>query len=279
MARDDFFVRFWGVRGSIPSPGSHTAGYGGNTPCLEVRCADHLLVFDAGSGARRLGNSLTQASDTGSLDLFFTHCHYDHIEGLPFFSPLHDKGWNIRMWSGHLAAPMDTETMVAQFMERPYFPIGPDCFRAAVTYRDFTPGKTLHPQHGIEVRTAVLNHPDGAVGYRVDYRGRSICYVTDTEHVPGKPDKAVLDLISGADIVIYDCAYSDETFSKYVGYGHSTWQEGIRLCETANVGQFVVFHHLPGLRDEALDRIAASVESMRPGSLVAREGLVLRPGA
>lgn len=278
MARDDFFVRFWGVRGSIPSPGAHTSGYGGNTPCLEVRCGDHLMVFDAGSGARRLGNSLTHAAKSGSLDLFFTHCHYDHIEGLPFFAPLHAKDWSIRMWSGHLKPPMNTETMVAQFMQRPYFPIGPDCFRATVDYQDFKPGTTLEPQNGIVVRTGILNHPDGAVGYRIEFAGRSICYITDTEHVPGKPDQSIMSLITGADIVIYDSAYSDENFDQFRGYGHSTWQEGARLCAACNVGQLVVFHHLPGVRDEVLDEIGAKVDAMLPGSIMAREGLVLRPG-
>ncbi len=278
MARKDFFVRFWGVRGSIPSPGAYTSRYGGNTPCVEVRCGDRLFVFDAGSGARKLGNMLTEMNDTGSLDLFFTHCHYDHIEGLPFFAPLHAPGWTIRMWSGHLQAPMNTASMVARFMERPYFPIGPNYFRAKVNYQDFYPGDTLNPNGAASIRTAPLNHPDGAVGYRVDYKGRSFCYVTDTEHVPGEPDQNVLDLIEGADVVVYDAAYCDTTFEKFKGYGHSTWQEGARLCKAANVGKLVVFHHRPGKRDEALDELAEKVDKMMPGSILAREGLELSPG-
>ena len=275
MARERFFVKFWGVRGSIPSPGAHTAGYGGNTPCLEVRCGDKLLVFDSGSGARRLGNHLKEHCTTRSLDIFFTHCHYDHIEGLPFFAPLHAKDWNIRMWSGHLPPPKNTAQMVADFMQRPYFPIGPDCFQATLEYRDFKPRDTLTPVEDVSIRTAPLVHPDGAVGYRIDYGGRSICYITDTEHTPGKPDEIIMELIQDADIVIYDAAYTDEEFERYKGYGHSTWQEGARLCEACNVRQYVVFHHRPGLPDIQLDEIAAKVEMMSPGSLVARENTVL----
>jgi len=156
------------------------------------------------------------------------------------------------------------------------FPVPPDVFKAKMEYRDFKGGETLAPAAGIVLRTAVLNHPDGATGYRIEFRGKSVCYVTDTEHVPGKPDKNVLGLIQGADIVIYDCMYTDEEYAKsYVGWGHSTWQEGVRMCKAAGAKKLVVFHHDPDHDDDKLDAIGREVEAALPGALMAREGLEL----
>lgn len=275
MAGNEFYVRFWGVRGSIPSPGPKTVVYGGNTPCIEVMCGPKRLIFDAGSGIRALGDELCANGGRHNLDLFFTHCHYDHIEGLPFFAPLQDKRTRMRMWSGHLPKP-DTRKMVKDYMQPPYFPVGPDCFPAEIEFHEFSPGDELAADDSLRLRTVMLNHPGGAVGYRIDYEGKSICYVTDTEHVPGQHDQDILSFIDGAEVVIYDAAYDDDEFHDYVGYGHSTWQEGCRLCDMANAGQYVVFHHRPGADDDQLRTIETKLKSVRPASLLAREGLILK---
>jgi phosphoribosyl 1,2-cyclic phosphodiesterase len=122
-----------------------------------------------------------------------------------------------------------------------------------------------------------LNHPNRATGYRIEFGGKSICYVTDTEHVPGAPDANVLKLIHRADIVIYDSTYTDDEFSRFKGWGHSTWQEGVRLCDQAKVGRLAVFHHDPAHDDDFLDHIATEAERARRGTIVAREGLTLSP--
>jgi len=126
------------------------------------------------------------------------------------------------------------------------------------------------------VRTATLNHPDGATGYRVDYAGKSLCYLTDTEHVPNAPDRHILELIAGADLVIYDSMYTDAEYDTYVGWGHSTWQEGVRLCRAAGAKRMAVFHHDPEHDDDMLDGIAREVEKQLPGSVVAKDGLFLK---
>ena len=270
-----FNVRFWGVRGSIACSGPRTARYGGNTSSVEVHCGDRVLLFDAGTGMRYLGKSLEGARlDT---DVFFTHTHFDHVCGLPFFRPLFQPQNRFRLWAGHLRGAMTLKRVLAEFMMAPLFPVPPEVFRSTLEYRDFHAGETLSPTQDVSVRTAVLNHPDGATGYRVDYGGRSICYVTDTEHVPGSPDRNVLQLIDGADLVIYDSMYTDDEYRKYVGWGHSTWQEGIRLCKQAGAKRMVVFHHDPDHDDEVLDGIAREVDKALPGSMVAHEGLVLEP--
>ncbi len=276
MASEEFNVQFWGVRGSLPCPGVDYAGVGGNTPCLEVRCGGHVMVFDAGSGIRGLGQQLCAAA-CDRLDLFFTHCHYDHICGLPFFSPLYCPGTEIKMWSGHHLDDMTTEHMVRRFMAAPFFPVGPEVFRANVAYQDFSAGEELKPNGSISVQTTALNHPNGCIGYRIEYGGKTICYVSDTEHEIGKTDRAVCDLIQNADIVIYDAAYTADEYEGFRGFGHSTWQEGARLCDLAGVGQYVTFHHCPSHEDGFMDDLEQQLADERPGSLIAREGLILHP--
>jgi phosphoribosyl 1,2-cyclic phosphodiesterase len=273
--RSPFSVRFWGVRGSVACSGPRTARYGGNTSSLEVRCGEQLLLFDAGTGVRYLGKTLEGARL--DADIYFTHTHFDHICGLPFFRPLFQPHNRFRLWAGHLSGAMTLRRVLAEFMMSPLFPVPPEVFRATLEYRDFEAGETLQAGKGVSVRTAPLNHPDGATGYRVDYDGRSICYISDTEHVPGSLDRNIMGLIAGAELVIYDCMYTDDEYRRYVGWGHSTWQEGVRLCKEARAKRMVVFHHDPDHDDELLDAIARDVDKALPGSLVAYEGLSLEP--
>ena len=272
----NFSVRFWGVRGSIACCGPRTHRYGGNTSSVEVRCGERLLLFDAGTGIRYIGKTLERGAALDA-DIFFTHTHFDHVCGLPFFAPLFKAQNRFRLWAGHLGEGMTLRRVLSEFMVAPLFPVPPEAFRATMEYRDFTAGETLSAGGQIAVRTAPLNHPDGATGFRVDHDGRSFCYITDTEHVPGAPDRHVLGLMAGADLVVYDSMYTDAEYPDYVGWGHSTWQEGVRLCRQAGAKRLVVFHHDPEHDDEQLDGIARELDAALPGSMVAREGLVLEP--
>jgi phosphoribosyl 1,2-cyclic phosphodiesterase len=272
----DFFVRFWGVRGSVACPGTDTAVYGGNTPCVEIRCGDRLFVFDAGTGLRNLGKSIA-AEDITDVDLFLSHTHMDHIAGFPFFCYAFQPSNTLRVWSGHLEDELTTEGVLRQFMSAPLFPVPVDIFGADVSYHDFRAGETLTPSAGVTLRTTPLNHPQNATGYRVEYGGKSICYITDTEQREDGPDARIMALIDGADIVIYDSMFTDSEYAEYKGWGHSTWEEGVRLCDAADVGTFVVFHHMPERTDTDLDRIAKDAEAVRAGTVVAREGMLLSP--
>ncbi len=277
MAARDFWVRFWGVRGSISTSDPATQRYGGNTSCLEICCGERTLIFDAGSGIRYLGNELLRRGGALDADVFLTHTHFDHVCGIPFFAPFFVPGNSFRIWAGHLLPLLDVRQVLTELMMAPLFPVPPSIFNSTLDFRDFEAGDTLHPGDDVTIRTTPLNHPNGATGYRVEFDGRSICYLTDTEHFPDRIDENARQLIAGADLVIYDSMYTPEEYATRVGWGHSTWQAGAALCDAAEAGRLVIFHHDPDHGDQFMDRIGAEATAARPGTVVAREGLTLRP--
>ncbi len=276
-AEPEFLVRFWGVRGSTSTSDAGTRRYGGNTSCLEIRCGERAMIFDAGTGIRYLGNAMCNGGGAFDIDLFLTHTHFDHICGIPFFKPFFDPRNQFRVWAGHLLPDHTLKQVLEDMMMAPLFPVPPSVFGANIEYKDFRVGEALQPCPSVVIKTAPLNHPNGATGYRIEFGGRAICYLTDTEHFDGALDRNILDLIQGAEIMIYDSMYTPEQYENRVGWGHSTWQEGRRLCDAAGVETFVVFHHDPDHDDDFMDRLAKETEAARPGTVVAYEGLVLRP--
>lgn len=271
---DRFDVTFWGVRGSIACPGEKYARFGGNTSCVAMHCGKRLLIFDAGTGLRELGVSLAP-EERCEIDIFLTHTHFDHIAGLPFFQPIFRNGNRVRLWSGHLTPERTLHQVLCEFMMAPLFPVPPSIFGADVDYLDFDAGEELRPGEGIVVRTASLNHPNRATGYRVEFAGRAVCYITDTEHREGERDRNIVDLVSGADIMIYDASYTDDEYPHYRNWGHSTWQEGLRIADAARVDRTVLFHHDPSHDDTTMEGIAKEAELTRPGTITAREGMTL----
>lgn len=271
----DFWIKFWGVRGSVASPGEQTVKYGGNTSCIEMRCGEHRLIFDAGTGLKVLGDNLNLQEQL-DYNIFLSHSHMDHVCGFPFFRPAYLPNSRLTLWAGHLKPQqMSVEGMIRNMMDQPFFPITVDLLAASLTFRDFTAGETLYLGTDISIQTASLNHPGGATGYRVNYNNCAVCYVTDTEHVPNKPNQAILDLIQDADVLIYDSTYTDAEFPEHVGWGHSTWQEGARLAKMAGVKQFFVFHHDPSRTDDMLDMISAELPKHHSHAQIAREGLTV----
>lgn len=276
-------VRFWGVRGSISCSGAEYMRYGGNTSCLEVTAAGRRLIFDAGTGIRPLGLELARLAPI-DIDIYFTHTHLDHISGLTFFAPLFEKSNSVRLWAGHLKPPDTLKQVVKNLMQAPLYPVTLDVFQARVEFNEFRSSDVLACGE-IVMRTAPLNHPNGATGYRVEHGGKSICYITDTEQHSKGLDTNIVELCRGADIMIYDSSYTDAEYPRYKGWGHSTWQEGMRVADSAGVGTLVIFHHDPSHDDAFMDGVAREAAAARPGTapsglpraIVAHEGLTLCP--
>ena len=270
MAGEGLELKFWGTRGSLPTASPLHAEFGGCTMCVELRFGDEVIFFDAGSGLPFAGKQLW-AEGRRDFHIFFTHGHYDHIMGLPFFLPIYKPETRLTMWSGHLGTGGTTAGMVADFMREPFFPVGPEVFKATVEMRDFAAGETLKPVKGLTMHTAMLNHPGGAVGYRVECAGKIIAMVFDTEHEPGKEDPVVLDLMQGADLVLYDSNFTDAEFECFRTFGHSTWQEGIRLAKAAGAKRIAFVHHSTFRTDSELREIEAEAQELFPGAFCARD--------
>ncbi len=267
-------INFWGVRGSIPCPGPETVRYGGNTPCIEILAANERLIFDGGTGLRVLGQSLL-AHMPLKAHLFFTHSHWDHIQGFPFFLPAFIKGNSFKIYGAIAPNGATIKQRLQDQMLHPNFPVPLQIMQADLQFCDLQVGKKLEIGE-IRVETAKLNHPGEAVGYRISWRGLSVAYITDTEHYLNKLDENVLWLARQADVVIIDCTYTDEEYydekvSK-VGWGHSTWQEAVKIAKAAEVKQLVIFHHDPAHDDNFLDRVGTEAALAFPNAIMAREG-------
>ncbi len=273
-----FNVHFWGVRGSIPCPGPNTVRYGGNTPCVEMQVGGKRLIFDGGTGLHVLGQSLLRQMPA-EAHIFFTHSHWDHMQGFPFFTPGFVKGNRFSIYGAIAPDGSSVEQRLNDQMLHPNFPVPLQIMQADLNFCDVTPGEAIKIDD-ILVETAPLNHPGEAVGYRVNWHGGAAVYVTDTEHYPDRLDENVLWLARDADILIYDSTYSDEEYhspkSPKIGWGHSTWQEAIKIAKAANVKTLVIFHHDPAHDDDYLDNIGLQAKEKFPGAVMAKEGMVLQ---
>lgn len=271
-------VRFWGVRGSIAAAGPETAQVGGNTSCVEVRAGDGadetLIILDAGTGLRRLGESLRAPL---AAHLFLSHLHWDHIQGFPFFGPAYAPGNRIRLYAPErCTAGGDVRAALDAQMRAPHFPVGLDAMRAQLSFGAVAAGAVVRVGDAVAVQAAAAKHPNGCLAYRVDAGGRSVVYATDTEHdASGRIDRALLELARGADVLIYDAQYTSDEYAAKRGWGHSTAEEGARLAEAAGVGQLVLYHHDPTHDDWQVARIEAATRARFPATVAAREGLVL----
>jgi phosphoribosyl 1,2-cyclic phosphodiesterase len=268
-------ITFWGVRGSIASPGPDTIGVGGNTSCVEVRCGSQTIILDAGTGIRRLGDKL-MGEGAVEATLLLSHLHWDHIQGIPFFGPAYVPSSRLQIVGGTNGV-MPLRDALAHQMTAPVFPVRLDELRAKIDWREVKPAESFEVGD-VEVRVAKQNHPGGSYAYRLDYKGRSVVYATDTEHY-ACVDPALYALAKDADVLIYDSQYTPEEYrgssagNSKVGWGHSTYVAGVELARAADVGQYVLFHHDPRRDDAAVEEIERKTRELYPHSVAAREGL------
>lgn len=278
-AADELFeVEFWGVRGSIPTPGTTTRRFGGNTPCIEVRCGSQTLLFDLGTGAQGLGRRLQEGKKPVRAAIFFTHYHYDHLQGLPFFTPFFDPRNRFQLF-GAAREGKSLETIIRGQMVKPYFPVSVDAFRARMQYADVEGGQTVRIGNA-RVRTFELNHPGGCLAYRVDYRGRSFVFATDSEFGSDR-DAPFADFARDVDVLVYDGMYTEDEYVGRVGapkkgWGHSTWNDAIRAADAAGAKHLVIYHHEPTRDDAGMLQLEREARRVRKGLSVAREAGVLR---
>ena len=281
-------VKFWGVRGSVPTPGPSTVYYGGNTSCIEVRADGELIILDAGTGIRLLGLALAKEFGERPIaaTLLITHTHWDHIQGFPFFQPAYDAKNRLRIL-GYEGAKIGLGTTLAGQMESPYFPIALQEMPSNIVIEEL---KGMHFSIGrVRVEAWIMNHPGIAVGYRLFTSAGSVAYLPDNEpfsheqveapaHVTDTNNQRLLEFIRNADVLVADAQYERAEYSAHVGWGHGCADDVVRLAMSANVKQLFLFHHDPAHDDQ---RISAMVGRARAivrdegGSLLveaAREG-------
>jgi phosphoribosyl 1,2-cyclic phosphodiesterase len=272
-------IRFWGTRGSIPTPGPSTVRYGGNTACVEVRdSTGSLLVLDAGTGMRELGLWLMSANGKRpfTVDLLLSHLHWDHIQGIPFFRPAFEPDSTLRIRGPKQSRSL--KELLGLGMDDPFFPVDLDDMPAKIEIGEMHEGADERIG-AYRVRCVGLVHPSPALAYRVEADGRSLVYATDTEDpTSGKPNP-VNALAEGADTLIHDAQFLKSDFKE--GWGHSTIEAAIEVAAKAKVKRLILYHHDPDRSDDALDHIGRSAQrkgrELLPGLevLVAREGLEL----
>jgi len=278
----NFTLKFWGTRGSIPSPGSGTLKYGGNTSCLEVRCGDELIIIDAGTGIRDLGTEISKEAPV-KASILFSHMHWDHIQGMPFFRPVYVPSNDFKLY-GSKDWDMKLEFALKCQMQSPNFPVTLEEVNevgARMEYIDIDAGTVFQigDTDRITIKSVDLRHPDKTFGFRIEYGGRSLIYATDTENLP-EPDERLTELASGADLLIHDAQY---TYEEYYGldgipkinWGHSTSGAAANAAIAANVKQLVLFHHDPYHNDDVVDQMLHEASTIFPNTISASEGMVI----
>ncbi len=259
IVEDRVEMTFWGIRGTLPVPGQETIRYGGNTSCVSLEFPKGgLFIFDAGTGIKSLSDHLeTQNRSQIKAKIFISHPHWDHINALPFFTPLYKQGNEFEIM-GPAHGDISIRELISGQMDGVYFPIEIKEFGATVSFQDLKEG--FVSIDGIDVHTILLNHPGHCLGYRIDYKDRSICYITDNELFPKSNRfynrdyiKKLTTFIHNTDALIADCTYSEDEYTQKVRWGHSSITETIHLAHHAKVRTLYMFHHDPGQSDAAID--------------------------
>ncbi|HKD81612.1 MAG TPA: MBL fold metallo-hydrolase [Candidatus Angelobacter sp.] len=266
-------VRFWGVRGSTPTPQSENLRYGGNTSCVEVRVNGSLFVFDCGTGFRNLGKQLAEQNNGNPIcaHIFLSHFHWDHIQGIPFFTPLYESKDSSFIFHSS-SRTRGLQRAIEEQMSAPYFPVNMNEMAAHRQFFNIDEGR-IEFDHA-SVQSMWLNHPQGCLGFRLETRDQVLVYATDNE--PGDPvfDKNLRKLAEGADVLIYDAQYLPEEYAaRKQGWGHSHWREAVNVVMESGAKELILFHHDPDHSDACIDSVVTQAREYYPKVRAASEGM------
>jgi phosphoribosyl 1,2-cyclic phosphodiesterase len=249
-------IRCWGARGSIPVSGPEYLKYGGDTACLEIRTADdEIIIVDAGSGIRKLGNRLL-AEGRSEYSLVFTHSHWDHILGFPFFKPIYRKETSLHLY-GCSFGRESVKEVIARVMTSPNFPVDFNNVQARISYQEFC--QTCFAIRSMTLTPIFTSHPNSGIGYKFSEMGRTFVFITDNElrykHPGGLDYDEYVRFVSGADLLLHDSEFTEEEYQIKKTWGHSTYRDALQLALDARVKKFGLFHHNQERTDAALDEI------------------------
>ena len=269
-------VKFWGVRGSTPTPQAGNLRYGGNTSCVEVRLDDGLYIFDCGTGFRSLGQQLESEANGKPIQahIFVSHFHWDHIQGIPFFRPLYENGQN-QFFFHSSRRTRSLQRVMEEQMASPYFPVNTSEMKAGRNFYDIEEGQAQ--VENATVRAMWLNHPQGCMGFRLETKDGILVYATDNEPGDEVFDKNVRKLAEGADILIYDSQYLPEEYeAKRRGWGHSHWREAVNIVMQSGAKELVLFHHDPDHDDTVIDKVVQEARNYYSRVRAAAEGMEIK---
>jgi phosphoribosyl 1,2-cyclic phosphodiesterase len=272
-------IRFWGVRGSHPTPGPSTVKIGGNSSCVEIRAAEETLIFDAGTGIIPLGREIIGGNRNGAIHLFLSHTHHDHIEGLRFFEPIYRAEWRCNLYGSGRGA-QTLERVLSGAMQPRFFPVSLSELPAKVAIKELKSGQNLrlggNPSVVVTIRHSGAHPKIGVNLYRITYQGRSVVYATDVESAKGG-HADVVDFARGADVLIHDAQYTDEEYYgghlNKSGWGHSTVRQAAEAARDAQVGELLLFHHDPSHDDASVRGLEGLARRTFPRARAAHEGL------
>lgn len=274
---DNFLVQFWGVRGQISAPGKDTIRYGGNTSCVEMRIGEKRLIFDGGTGLRLLGNSLLKVMPV-EASIFFTHCHWDSIQGFPFFIPALLPGNCFHIYGASATDGSSMEQRLSRQMLGPNFPVPLQVMRSELKFYNLTSGKKI-VLDDVTVETLFLNYSHRAMGYRVSWQGHSVVYAIDRACYRDRLDQNLLYLANQADLLILDAPRSisadDLHESSPLLWQDNLWQTGIATAKAAGVKRMVMSRFHPDYDDDFLDKLEQQLQSVFPEDVLAREGMIV----
>jgi len=268
-------VKFWGVRGSTPTPQPENMRYGGNTSCVEVRVGEQIYIFDCGTGFRNLGHHLLHEFPDQPVvaHIFVSHFHWDHIQGFPFFRPLYDKPADRFLLHGSSRNRKLKQVMEEQ-MAAPYFPVDLREMKAQRDFYEIEEGRLQLDD--VTVQTLWLNHPQGCMGFRLETKDGVFVYATDNEPGDAKFDQNVRKLAAGADVLVYDAQYLPEEYqARRRGWGHSHWREAVNVVMESGAKDLVLYHHDPDHNDFCIDKVVKEARNYYPKVRAASEGMVI----